>query len=221
VTLYNEISDLEARRLKHLSDAESKRQEIARLINDLDGLEKQEKKQREQVKKLQREQDQEQRREESLEQAGQVRSDVARLEKKYRELAQGHPWYNGNGDVDPIFPFQWRGALFGAGARRWILGDGMGLGKTRQSIGWLDLVVRARKVLVVCQADICDQFAGEIMTLAPHRNVVNLYKKTPKTRHALMEKVLASDDAVVVVNFEIWRKDKDLLAKLMDWQIDT
>jgi len=36
-----------------------------------------------------------------------------------------------------------------------------------------------------------------------------------------MEKILASDDAVVVVNFEIWRKDKDLLAKLMDWRIDT
>jgi len=36
-----------------------------------------------------------------------------------------------------------------------------------------------------------------------------------------MEKVLASDDMVVIVNFEIWRKDKDLLAKLMSWQIDT
>jgi SNF2 family DNA or RNA helicase len=59
------------------------------------------------------------------------------------------------------------------------------------------------------------------MTLAPHRTVYNLYKKTPKTRHAQMDKILDSNDAVVVVNFEIWRKDKDLLAKLMSWQIDT
>jgi SNF2 family DNA or RNA helicase len=101
-----------------------------------------------------------------------------------------------------------------------VLGDGMGLGKTRQSIGWLDLV-QGRKVLIVCQADICDQFAGELMTLAPHRTVFNLYKKTPKTRHAQMDKILESDEACVVVNFEIWRKDKDLLAKLMAWQIDT
>jgi SNF2 family DNA or RNA helicase len=36
-----------------------------------------------------------------------------------------------------------------------------------------------------------------------------------------VEKILASADGVVVVNFEIWRKDKDLLAKLMSWQIDT
>ena len=220
MTLFNDISDLEARRLKHLSDAEQKREEIARLIGDLDSLEKQEQTQRKQVRELIKQQDQQQRREESLEQAEQVRVDVAQLEEKYRKLAVGKPWYDGGDDVGAILPFQWRGALFGAGARRWILGDGMGLGKTRQSIGWLDLV-QARKTLIVCQADICDQFAGEIMTLAPHRTVYNLYKKTPKTRHAQMDKILASDEAVVVVNFEIWRKDKDLLAKLMSWQIDT
>jgi SNF2 family DNA or RNA helicase len=220
VTLFNDISDLEARRLRYLSDADKKRDEIARLIGDLDSLEKKEQKQRKQVRELIKQQDQQQRREESLEQAEQVRADTSELEEKYRKLAVGKPWYDGGGDVGAILPFQWRGALFGAGAKRWILGDGMGLGKTRQSIGWLDLV-QGRKVLIVCQADICDQFAGELMTLAPHRTVHNLYKKTPKTRHNLMDKIIASNDAVVIVNFEIWRKDKDLLAKLMDWQIDT
>jgi SNF2 family DNA or RNA helicase len=220
VTLFNDISDLEARRLRYLSDADGKREEIARLIGDLDSLEKKEQKQRKQVRELIKQQDQQQRREESLEQAEQVRADTSELEEKYRKLAVGKPWYDGGGDVGAILPFQWRGALFGAGAKRWVLGDGMGLGKTRQSIGWLDLV-QGRKVLIVCQADICDQFAGELMTLAPHRTVFNLYKKTPKTRHAQMDKILESDEACVVVNFEIWRKDKDLLAKLMAWQIDT
>jgi SNF2 family DNA or RNA helicase len=220
VTLFNDISDLEARRLRHLSDADKKRDEIARLIGDLDSLEKKEQKQRKQVRELIKQQDQQQRREESLEQAEQVRADTSELEEKYRKLAVGKPWYDGGGDVGAILPFQWRGALFGAGAKRWVLGDGMGLGKTRQSIGWLDLV-QGRKVLIVCQADICDQFAGELMTLAPHRTAHNLYKKTPKTRHNLMDKIISSNEAVVIVNFEIWRKDKDLLAKLMDWQIDT
>ena len=220
MTLFNDISDLEARRLRYLSDADGKREEIARLIGDLDSLEKKEQKQRKQVRELIKQQDQQQRREESLEQAEQVRADTSELEEKYRKLAVGKPWYDGGGDVGAILPFQWRGALFGAGAKRWVLGDGMGLGKTRQSIGWLDLV-QGRKVLIVCQADICDQFAGELMTLAPHRTVFNLYKKTPKTRHAQMDKILESNEACVVVNFEIWRKDKDLLAKLMAWQIDT
>ena len=220
MSLFEEVSDLEARRRKHLANADDKRKEIARLLGQIEYEEKAEQTQRKKLVEIRKAEENEQRRVESREQAKQVSDDVARLEEKYRELAEGRPWYGGGGDIDPIFPFQWKGVLFGAGAKRWVLGDGMGLGKTRQSIGWLDLV-RAKKVLVVCQADICDQFAGEIMTLAPHRNVVNLYKKTPKTRHALMENVLASDEACVVVNYEIWRKDKDLLAKMMDWQIDS
>ncbi len=220
MALFEEISDLEARRQKHLATADEKRKEIERLIRQVESDEDAERKHKKQIAELRKQDEQQQRRDESLEQAEQVKTDTTQLEEKYRRLAVGKEWYEGSDDVGAVLPFQWRGALFGAGAKRWILGDGMGLGKTRQSIGWLDLV-EARKVLVVCQADICDQFAGEVMTLAPHRNVINLYKKTPKTRHALMEKVLESTDAVVVVNFEIWRKDKDLLAKLMSWQIDT
>lgn len=220
MTLFEEVSDLEARRREHTARADSKRAEIAKLLGQLEDEEKAEQFSKKEIAEIRRREEAEQRRQESRAQANQVSADVDQLEGKYKKLAVGKPWYDGNDDVDPIFPFQWRGALFGAGARRWVLGDGMGLGKTRQSIGWLDLV-EARKVLVVCQADICDQFAGEIMTLAPHREVTNLYKKTPKARHALIEKVLASGDGVVVVNFEIWRKDKDLLAKLMSWQIDS
>jgi SNF2 family DNA or RNA helicase len=96
----------------------------------------------------------------------------------------------------------------------------MGLGKTRQSIGWLDLV-EAQRVLIVCQADICDQFAGEVMSLAPHRQVFNLYKKRPKTRHAMMDQIMSLNNAVIIVNYEIWRKDKDILAKLAKYRIDT
>jgi len=220
MTVFHDFVEKEIERRALAELAEQKKAEIARLLGQVEDLEIDEAKRRLERKRLEKELDSRQRREESLGQADQVRANVSRLEQKYRQLAEGRPWYAGSVDVGVILPFQWKGVLFGAGARRWVLGDGMGLGKTRQSVGWLDLV-QARKVLVVCQADICDQFAGEIMSLAPHRNVINLYKKTPKTRHALMENVLASDNGCVVVNFEIWRKDKDLLAKLMSWQIDT
>ena len=220
MSLFQDISDLETRRQQHLEIAEKKRIQIAKLIGQVEDLDKAEKNKKKEIREVRKAQENEQRRQESRDQARQVREDVSQLEEKYRKLAVGKPWYDGSDDIGAILPFQWRGALFGAGAKRWILGDGMGLGKTRQSIGWLDLV-QARKVIVICQADICDQFAGEIMTLAPHREVFNLYKKTPKTRHNLMDKVLKAEDAVVVLNFEIWRKDKDLLAKLMDWRIDT
>lgn len=219
-TLFDEVSDLEARRAKYLSEADKKRAEIQKLIQQVSDLDKEEQQSKKEIAEIRKREQAEQRRQEARAQANVVQSKVEHLEAQYRELANGKVWHDGNDDVGAILPFQWRGVLFGAGAGRWILGDGMGLGKTRQSIGWLDLV-EARKVLVVCQADICDQFAGEIMTLAPHRTVYNLYKKTPKTRHAQMDKILRAQEAVVVVNFEIWRRDKDLLAKLVGWQIDS
>jgi len=217
---YKELADLEAKRQDSKQLSDETRNKIAGLLGVLDVQEKQEQEDRKRAKELAKEQTAKDLRDESVEQGESVRADVARLESKYRKLAEGRVWHDGGEDVGAILPFQWRGTLFGAGAKRWILGDGMGLGKTRQSIGWLDLV-KAKKVLIVCQADICDQFAGELMTLAPHRNVFNLYKKTPKTRHAQMDKILATEEACVVVNYEIWRKDKDLLAKFMDWQTDT
>ena len=220
MSMFSDLAEREIRRRELAEKAERKRTQIAELLGQVESLESEQVTEKKEQRRLKREIEQQQSRDESLDQAEQVRSEVAELEQKYKKLAEGNPWYDGGDDVGAVLPFQWRGALFGAGAKRWILGDGMGLGKTRQSIGWLDLV-QGRKVLIVCQADICDQFAGEIMTLAPHREVFNLYKKAPKTRHALMDRIMASNEAVVVVNFEIWRKDKDLLAKLMDWRIDT
>ena len=220
MTLFDEVSDLEARRRQKLADAEAKRKEIAKLLGGLQDDEKAEREHRRQMREVKKQQEAQQRREESIEQGEAVKAKAEELANFYLQRAVGKPWYSGNDEVPPILDFQWRGALFGAGAGRWILGDGMGLGKTRQSVGWLDLV-DAKRVLVVCQADICDQFAGELMTLAPHRDVYNLYKKTPKTRHAQMDKIVGADQAVVIVNYEIWRRDKDLLRKLIAWQIDT
>jgi SNF2 family DNA or RNA helicase len=136
------------------------------------------------------------------------------LREHFERMAEGRVWWDG------ILPHQKQGVMFGAVAKRWILGDVPGLGKTWQSIGWLDLV-DAQKVIVVLPADICDQWAGEAMTLAPHRNIVTLAKKTPKRRHALLDELVQRDEGVAIVNYEIWRRDESVLIKLMQWQADT
>jgi SNF2 family DNA or RNA helicase len=154
-----------------------------------------------------------------------VDSNVERLNRRFEQIAEGKPWYEG------IFPHQWQGMRFGAAARRFILGDGVGLGKTREAVGWLDLV-GAKKVIIVCEANICEQFAGEVEELAPHREVVHLYNARPYqregvkysasvARHQLIDSAVSKDEAVLIVNFEMWRRDKDALAKLMMWQADT
>ena len=150
----------------------------------------------------------------SREQAEHVSSQAEELKAKFERMAQGHVWWDG------ILEHQKKGVMFGAVAERWILGDVPGLGKTWQSVGWLDLI-EAKKVIVVVPSDICDQWAGEAMTLAPHRHVVSLYKKTRKRRHEMLDEMVARDEGVIVVNYEIWRRDTDVLAKLMCWQADA
>lgn len=145
-------------------------------------------------------------------------TEAASYTERFSAIAAGKPWYEGTGNDDAILPHQWQAAQFGAVARRWLLGDGVGLGKTRTTTAWLDLV-GAKRVIIICEPNIVNQFAGEVATLAPHRTVVNLYKRTPAMRHHLLDTLPA--EAVIVCNFEIWRRDKDALAKMIGWQADT
>lgn len=138
----------------------------------------------------------------------------AELEERFRGLAAGHPWFEG------IFPHQWSGACYGAVARRWFLGDEPGAGKTRTSIGWLDLI-GAERVVLVAEANVCAQFAGEIMDLAPHRTILNLAGLTKDTRHERLNKLLRQGEGIVVVNYEMFRRDTDALGKILMWQADT
>ena len=153
-------------------------------------------------------------REEGIRQGLEVDARRTHLEQQFRDKAEGRVWYEG------IYPHQWTGACFGAVAKRWVLADGPGLGKTRQTIAWFDLVGTHRAV-VVAPAEICSQWAGEAMTLAPHRHVVNLARLSKKERTVQLDAAVARDEGVIVVNYEIWRRDKDVLAKLMSWQADT
>lgn len=166
------------------------------------------------IDKTRKEIEREQRLAESAEQAEYVRNKQAEYEAMFRDMAEGHVWYDG------VLPHQWQGMMFGAVAKRWILGDVPGLGKTWQSVGWLDLI-EAKRIVVVVPADICDQWAGEAMTLAPHRHITNLYKKTPKRRHELLDEARSRHEGMIIVNYEIWRRDVEVLAKLIMWQPDA
>jgi len=137
-----------------------------------------------------------------------------RLESQFRMAASGKKWLEG------IFPHQWQGACFGTVAERWLLCDEPGAGKTRQAVAWWDLS-GAQKIIVMCEANLASQFAGEVMDLADHRTIVNLTRRSQQERHALIAKVLRLDEAVVFVNYEMFRRDEKALGKLILWQADT
>lgn len=138
----------------------------------------------------------------------------AKLEAVFTRRAEGKPWLEG------IFRHQWRGACYGAVAKRWILGDEPGLGKTRTITAWMDLI-GARKVVLFAEANVCSQFAGEISDLAPHRRVIAINGVGRDARHASLDDLPSIQQAVVVVNFEIFRRDRHALAKLTRWRADT
>jgi SNF2 family DNA or RNA helicase len=117
-------------------------------------------------------------------------------------------------------PHQWYGACYGAAVKRWFLGDVPGAGKTRTSVAWATLV-GARKIVLVAEANVCNQFAGEFMTLEPTRKIITLAGLDRDTRHKHLNDMLRSDNGVVVINYEMFRRDKEALGKIQMWQPDT
>lgn len=143
---------------------------------------------------------------------------------EFDEKAKQFAWYNGvpneSGGIDKILPHQWDGAVYLSTYRRAILADTMGTGKTLTSIATMDLS-EAKRVLIVTPADVTSNFLREMNRWAPHRPSINLKGKDKKSRHMLMDMIQSMDTFTIVINYEIWRRDKNFLDKLVDLQFDT
>lgn len=117
-------------------------------------------------------------------------------------------------------PYQIEGAKKLAIAKRCILGDKRGLGKTLTAIASADLV-GARKILAIVPNDVMGNFLREIHYWAPHHSA-HVIGGLPKIqRNALLEVFAKVDDIFVVINYEAWRKDLNLLERLINVQFDT
>jgi SNF2 family DNA or RNA helicase len=112
-------------------------------------------------------------------------------------------------------PHQWEGALSLAHYGSAILADETGLGKTLTSIMSLDLK-ESKKVLILTESNIASNFYTEILTYAPHRNLIPIANVTKGMRATIKTLVENSNEFVVVTNYEsLWRDDKWLAG--VDW----
>lgn len=100
---------------------------------------------------------------------------------------------------ESLYPFQRTAVQFLTTARRALLGDEMGTGKTIQTIAALE-AADAYPALIVAPASVKRGWAREFSKWAPHRKVLVLSGSAAKRR-----KALAEDFDVLVMNYDLLR----------------
>lgn len=123
--------------------------------------------------------------------------------------------------VKDAMPFQVDGAVYAAVARRCIIADSMGLGKTLESIMYCDMV-KAKKVLVICPGEVMSGFQRSFKRWAPQRDAFVIGRKPKVEQQAILNNIDDfSDNPVVIVNYESWARNKALLDWIADARFDT
>lgn len=134
--------------------------------------------------------------------------------------------------TESAYTHQWQGALQLAHYGSGLLADTMGLGKTMQSIMYMDLldaghtnatgekILGAKKVLIICPDAMVTNYVDEIRDWAPHRrNIVPLTGATATARSYAKLAVEHHEDFVIVSNFNaIYNKD---MSWLREYELDT
>lgn len=133
----------------------------------------------------------------------------------FERLARERPWGN------RAFDFQLAAAKQMAIEKRVVLADEMGLGKTLSSIMACDMS-RSAKVLVVTQNDIVNNFSREVGKWADDRVMLPLGAIKDKfARHLALKSLADSPAFVVLVNYEMWRRDPAIIKLLISMKFDT
>lgn len=118
------------------------------------------------------------------------------------------------------FNHQIDGAKRLASARRGILGDKRGLGKSLTSLIWADMI-GSKKVLVFAPKDVLENFKREIEHWTPHRNVVILGGMNKIQRETFLPLLASFDQWLVLCNYEAWRRDGGLIEYIKNLKADT
>ncbi|MFE1145217.1 SNF2-related protein [Streptomyces rochei] len=118
------------------------------------------------------------------------------------------------------FSHQIEGARRLATAKRGILGDKRGLGKSLTSLIWADMV-SAQKVIVFAPKDVLLNFKREIEHWTPHRHVAVVSGMPKGQRDMFLKMVRHQPQFLILINYEAWRRDEELVELLKTLKADT
>jgi SNF2 family DNA or RNA helicase len=139
----------------------------------------------------------------------------------FRERCLTAPWRAENrSDGLGAKEYQVDGAIHMAVAKRGILGDRMGLGKSLTSLIWCDFN-GSQKVVIICPSDTMNNYVREIHLWAPHRHPIILGGMARGQRDFLLNQMKAFPDYMLILNFEAWRQDETLLDAINELKPDT
>lgn len=140
-----------------------------------------------------------------------------RLEKDIEEFNQrtlSAPWR------EFAYDHQISGAQRLASARRAILGDKRGLGKSLTSLIWADMI-GAKRIMVFAPKDVLQNFKREINHWVPHRQVQVLGGVPKAQRDAFLPLLRSMDSFLLLCNYEAWRRDPELIEAIKYLHLDT
>lgn len=133
---------------------------------------------------------------------------------EFDKITQQHKWR------EFAFSHQLEGARRLASARRGILGDKRGLGKTLTSLIWADML-DAKKILIFAPKDVLHNFEREIKHWTPHRNVAVLGGMPKAQRDMFLGLLVSQPQWTLLCNYEAWRRDSEFIENLKDLKADT
>lgn len=139
----------------------------------------------------------------------------------FRESCLTAPWRKENRtDGLGALKHQIEGAIHLAVAKRALLGDKRGLGKSLTSLIYMDYM-KSNKAVVICPSDTMDNFIREIRLWAPHRSVIKIGKMTKAERDFVLPTLLHVPEFTLVFNYEAWRRDSDFIQDIINLRPDT
>jgi len=143
-----------------------------------------------------------------------IREEFEASKSEFERITAGAPWR------EFAFDHQIKGAMHLAAARRGILGDKPGLGKSLTSIIWADML-KSERIIVVLPKDTMSNFKRELEHWAPHRSVFPIGGEKKSTRNIMLNMLKSMPNFVALFNYDAWRRDADLLDDIIALKADT
>lgn len=153
--------------------------------------------------------------------AERINQDYKNMVDALREGSLSATWRGENRDDGfAAYEYQIDGAIHLAATRRAFLGDKRGLGKSLTSLITADLL-DSQRTIIISPAGTMNNYVREIVRWTPHRAPIKLGQMPKGQRDFFLRSLHTMPTFTIILNYEAWRRDPDLIQGLIDLKADT